>query len=454
MTHDRGGAGDDLSARRAALRVLLSAGAGELLFDIAFDRELSRRPLSHKDRALALHIAAGTLKLRRRLDYLIDQFLDTRHKPLPVPIQQILRMGVFQLTELSRVPKFAAVNTSVDLAKQWGHAGTARLVNAILRKVSGHEGEWKWPSRKSDPVQHLGTVFSYPNWLIRHWILEHGEEQTETLCRAGNRPSGVTVRLTHDTEWSKHHSTELGRQSGSVVEGRWFSEYRFLPESPAVGSLKGIASGEMTVQNEASAIATYLLDIQPGDMVLDIGAAPGGKSTHMARMTGETGRVIALDLNSRRMQRLRDNIARTGFSQVVPVRADGRALPVTGIEKVLIDAPCTGLGLIHRHPDLRWGKSMEDIERLSKIQFDLISSALNSIKPGGRVVYSTCTTTPQENQGVIARILQERTDVTSVDPRPLLPKGVPATAHWVSIEPDPPQIDGAFACCLKKTAWK
>lgn len=453
MARERGGAGDDLSARRAALRVLLSSGAGELLFDTAFDRELLRRPLSRKDRALALQIASGTLKLRRRLDYLIDQFIEARHKPLPVPIQQILRMGTFQLTELTRVPRFAAVNTSVDLAKQWGHAGTAGLVNAILRKVSGHEGDWKWPARTSDPVQYLGTVFSYPNWLIRHWIHEHGEEHTEHLCQVGNRTAGLTVRLTHATEWSKHHLNQLGRHTGTVVEGRWFSEYRFLPESPSVGNLKGIASGEMTVQNEAAAIAPCLLDLQPGDIVVDVGAAPGGKSTHLARLTGETGRVIALDSNARRMRRLLDNISRIGFSQVIPVRADGRALPVKGIRKVLIDAPCTGLGLIHRHPDLRWEKSMKDVERLSQIQFELINSALDSLEPGGQVVYSTCTTTPQENQGVIARILQERSDVTSVDPRPLLPKGVPATAHWVLIEPDPPQMDGAFACCLMKTAW-
>jgi 16S rRNA (cytosine967-C5)-methyltransferase len=441
---------DHLAARRGSLRVLLAAG-GDLRFELAFERELRRRPLDPKDRALALNIASGTLKLRRRLDFIIDRFLEPRHKPLPGPIQQILRMGVYQLTALSRVPRFAAVNTSVELAKQWGHTGTARLVNAILRRISSADGDWPWPDRKQDVVNHLATVYSYPNWIVRHWTREHGEAEAERLCRLGNLAAGLTLRLVRETEWPEALLKQVEKQAPGSLPGRWFTEYRFLPDPPPVADLTAVASGDLTVQNEAAACSTYLLDLQPNDTLLEVGAAPGGKSSHAARFVGPQGLVLALDVNVRRMRRLRENLIRTEQPWVVPVRADGRKLPVSRVDKILIDAPCSALGLLHRHPDLRWQKQIVDIARLTELQRALVEAGLDALSPGGRLVYSTCSTTREENEGLLARVLERRTDVTVVDPRPLMPAGVPANAHWITIEPDPPQLDGAFACALKKT---
>jgi 16S rRNA (cytosine967-C5)-methyltransferase len=443
---------DPLAARRAALRILLAASGGDLRFDTAFEREMRRRPLGRKDRALARNLAAGSLKLRRRLDFQIDQFLEARHKPLPAPIQQILRLGTYQLRELTRVPRFAAVNTSVELAKQWGHTGTARLVNAVLRRVADFAGTWPWPRRSEDPVNHLATLYSYPNWIVRHWITERGEETAEKFCRLGNRPAGLTLRRAKEDHWPQPTLNPLVKAATEVVAARWFNEYRFLPDPPAVADIPAIAAGEATVQNEAAAAAVYLLDLKPGDTLLEVGAAPGGKATHAARFVGEAGRVIALDANARRMRRLRENLNRMKLGQVRMVRADGTRPPFAGLSKILLDTPCSGLGLLHRHPDLRWQKDIVDIERLAELQYSLLQAGIDALAPGGLLVYSTCTTTQLENEGQVARLLEAREDVTVVDPRPLLPQGLPANPSWVVIEPDPPQLDGAFACCLKKTA--
>ena len=446
----RGQGEDQLAARRAALRVLLATASGDLRFDTALERELRRRPLGHPDRALARSIAAGCLKLRRRLDFILEQFVAKKHRPLPGAIQQILRIGVFQLTELSRVPRFASVNTSVELAKQWGHAGTAGLVNAVLRRVADHDDDWPWPERAVDPVLHLATVYSYPNWIIRHWLHENSEETAERYARLGNAPSGLTLRLVRGTEWPPALLAWFERHHVEVSAPRWFEEYRFLPEPPPIPELDMLASGETIVQNEAAAAAVRLLDLKPGETMVEVGAAPGGKASYAAMQTGPTGRVVAIDLNLRRLRRLRENIARTEQSWIVPVRADGEHLPVTGAQKILLDVPCSGLGLLHRHPDLRWQKDIADIARLAGLQMELLRAAFAALPPGGTLVYSTCTTTRDENEGLIARFLEGHTDATVIDPGTLLPAELVTSPHWVRIEPDPPELDGAFACAIRR----
>jgi 16S rRNA (cytosine967-C5)-methyltransferase len=423
-----------------------------LQFDTAFDRELARRPLGVKDRALARTLAFGSIKLRRRLDFLIEQFVDKKHRPLPPPIQQVLRLGTYQLTELTRVPRFAAVSTSVDLAKQWGHAGTAKLANAILRRIADHEGDWPWPNPTTDPVLHIATRYSYPNWIVRMWLYEFGEEETVRRCKAGNRAAGVNLRLIHDLEWTAQQVNWLTSHHTESRAGCWFTEYRFLPHPLDPAEITSHFAGEAMVQNESAAVATYLLDLKPGETALEVGSAPGGKIAHMARFVGENGHLLALDTNRRRMRRLQDNLERAGLSHVRLLRGDGRALPVRAVNKILLDVPCSGLGLLHRYPDMRWQKRPEDVARLVDIQWDLLTSAVSALPPGGRLVYSTCTTTREENEGQIARLLETHTDLAVVDPRPLLPAGVPAGPHWVNIQPDPPRLDGAFACALKKTA--
>lgn len=443
---------DAMAARRCALRVLLKAEAGDSRFEAAFDRETRTHPLSRKDRSLAHTLAAGTMKLKRKLDFYIDQLVEPRHRPLPDAIQYILRLGIFQLIELSRVPRHAAVSTSVDLAKQWGHVGTARLVNAVLRRVADHDPEWPWPRKKEEPLLYLATFYSYPDWMVERWISEYGFDEAERFCQLGNGPGGLTLRLVRGRRDLEPVRKQLRGMGCESEPGRWFGEYLFLPDPPPVRELRVIASGEATIQNEAAAAATYLLEPQPGDTIWDVGAAPGGKSTHLAEWLGADGTVAAVDINPRRMKRVLQNVKRMQLERVMPVLADGLHLPARGVAKILLDTPCSSLGLVHRHPDLRWQKQLDDITRLAALQHDLLNRAADALAPGGRVVYSTCTTTREENEGVIARVLENRDDLTVVDPRPLLPEGVPATPHWVVIAPDPPQLDAAFACALQKIA--
>lgn len=441
---------DPLAARRAALRILLAVAKDHLTFRSAFEQEIQRRSLEPKDRALAHTMAAGTLKLRRRLDFLLALYITTKQKPLPLPITEILRLGAFQLTELERVPRHATVSTAVELAKQWGHAGTARLVNAVLRRVAEAPGDWPWPARKDDVVQHLATVHSYPNWIVRRWVTDFGEEEAEDLCIRGNRPAGVTLRIDGTPEEVDRIRETLRGRSHACTDGRWFKEYLHLQDSPAPGLLRELQTGTATVQNESAAIAAALLCLAPGALSVEIGAAPGGKATRAARTVGPAGCVVAIDKSAERLERLIANLRRQQITHVHPVVADGLALPLGTAERILLDAPCSALGLVHRHPDLRWDKEKADVDRLADLQTALLTAAFDRLAIGGRLVYSTCTTTRAENEGVVARVLESRPRASVIDPRPSLPDGVPATAQWVRITPDPPQLDGAFACVLTR----
>jgi len=184
--------------------------------------------------------------------------------------------------------------------------------------------------------------------------------------------------------------------------------------------------------------------------MVDIGAAPGGKATHAARDVGPNGCVVAIDKSPDRMRRLSSNLARQSLPQVRPVVADGLALPIGTAGKILLDVPCSALGLVHRHPDLRWSKELADVDRLADLQLALLTAAFDRLGDSGRLVYSTCTVTRAENESVVARLLEARPRASVLDPRPSLPDGIPATAQWVRITPDPPQHDGAFACVLTR----
>jgi 16S rRNA (cytosine967-C5)-methyltransferase len=430
------------------LRVLLSTGP--ISFETAFERELERRPLSAQDRALARSLAAGALKLRRRLDFMLDLVIEAKHKPLPPVIQQILRLGALQLTELSRVPDFAAVSTSVELAKKWGHSGTAKLVNAVLRRLAAHDENWPWPDFEEDPLGHLATRYSYPNWMVRLWIGEVGVEAALDRCKAGNRRAGVYLRLVRESAWQQAQIDWLTGLQMESKPARWFPEFRYLPDAPDLTELFERHGQDCLVQNEAAAAAVYLADLKPGECLADICAAPGGKVTHAARFVGDRGLLVAIDTHARRLQRLVENLTRVKLGKTLVVRADGRRLPVRNVAKILLDAPCTGLGLLHRHPELRWQKRPEDVIRLAQIQSELLDAGVAALPPGGRLVYSTCSTAREENEFQIERVLKSHPELSPVDPRPLLPAGVPAGPRWVKIEPDPPRLDGAFACALEK----
>jgi 16S rRNA (cytosine967-C5)-methyltransferase len=339
--------------------------------------------LDARDRALATELAYGTTRWRGRLDFELSRRLQRQPLDrLPPTIRNILRLGLYQLRHMDKVPPYAAVGEAVAQAGRHGHAGTAGLVNAVLRRAAS-ESEPEPPD--------LATEYSHPQWLVDRWRSRLPD--AIALMAANNQPPQVVVRV--------------NRLRADTVAG---TPGRHAPEAVVVDGLPEaeLAAGLCTVQDEASMLAARTLDPQPGWICLDIASAPGGKATHLAELMHDEGIVLANELDPERAKLVQAAARRLHLKSVRVRVADARTLPKNWARRcdgVLADVPCSGLGTLARRPDLRWRKTENDLRTLPPLQLQLLEAAAECVKPGGRLVYSTCSTEPEENEDVVARFL-------------------------------------------------
>lgn len=396
------------AVRNAAIDVLLRVWEHGAYIDDALNRVMNRRTaLGQRGRRFMAQLAYGTVRHRILCDHVLQGLLHEPAEGLPPAILAILRMGVFQALFCDQVTHPALVHTSVELAKKRGHAGTARLVNAVLRRVPKTLAEVQFPDRNTEQAAWLHLRYSMPEWLVTRWMEEFGSE-TEPLLDACNRVAPTTVRIntmkgTRDeirryllkAEFAAEHLTGVPEEltvqdTGALLRSKWFLR------------------GYFTCQDTASMLAAHLMEPQPGERVLDVCAAPGGKTTHIAQMMRGEGKVLALDVSPGKLAGIRENLDRLELGNVALVCADGTQAPLkSGFDRVLVDAPCSGLGTLRRHPDLKWRLAPETIPRLAKLQTALLRAGMALCKNGGLIVYSVCTLTPEETREVVETVLRE-----------------------------------------------
>ncbi|MEP6955096.1 MAG: 16S rRNA (cytosine(967)-C(5))-methyltransferase RsmB [Solirubrobacteraceae bacterium] len=368
-------------ARRAAHAVVLRTLAGGAFTDRALHGEAAG--LDPRDRAMAKQLAFGTVQRRRTLDYVIAAHADRELDP---PVRAALQLGLFQLLYLDGVADHAAIGEAVELAKPSpGH----RLVNAVLRKVQ-REGV-KLPG--DDTPQGAAIVHSHPEWLAELWWSWLGADEARALMAANNEPAELALRVNRLVAFDL--STIPGDRAGDaiVLTGRFDALAH-----------PGYAAGAFTPQSRASQLVSEILDPQPGERVLDLCAAPGGKTSDIAARMGATGQVVAVERNEQRARALAQTCRRMGAANVEVVCADAREYTAPpgagGFDRVLLDAPCSGLGTLRSHPDIRWRATPDAIERLAALQDELLDAARAALAPGGRLVYSVCTLSPAEERPV------------------------------------------------------
>jgi 16S rRNA (cytosine967-C5)-methyltransferase len=393
-------------ARAAAFRVLGAISAGRVDLGEALSR--SRDPLADsRDRALATDLATGTLRWRGALDYQLQRLSAKPLQKLDTAVLDALRLGAYQILHLERVPISAVVNDSVELVKSSGVRSAAGFANAVLRRLARERETLVWPDR-SDLVAHLSVVHSHPAWLVRRWLDRYGEHATERWLRFNNVPPAITLaanRLLNTRAELAH------RLQGERVET---APTRTAPFGLIVTSGRPLASaafrdGYCVVQDEASQIIPELLQAQSPQRVLDACASPGGKTLAAAAQCHPAGRVVATDVRWKRIQLLASTVARCRAATVRVVQIGGTsALPFVdaAFDRVLIDAPCSGLGTVRRDPDIRWRRDPSQFEALARTQLDLLARVRTLVAPGGRLVYSTCSSEPEENEDVVAAFLE------------------------------------------------
>ncbi len=424
--------------RRAALDILQQVRDG-LPFEAALSVGIDQ--LTEPDRRLAHELAAGVLRQRSSLDAQLARLVNRDWTQVAAELQDILRLGAYQITTLERVPAHAAVDTSVELAKRSGGARAAGFVNAVLRRLS-QTGPETLPVPQ-DPAERLASEYSHPLWLVRKWIKAFGQESAAALLQWNNlRPRLVAqpARQSLGDLAATWNRAGLEFETAAYDAGLIVNQTR-----PA--ELPGYRDGNFVIQDPAQALLVQFVNPPPEATVYDGCAAPGGKSIALGR---RAGRVISGDVSRLRVRRLRDNLRRAGSGREHVIVADARQPPLRPLDIVLLDAPCSGTGTIARHPDARWRITPRALKHIVALQADLLHSAAAIVNPGGLLVYSTCSVEREENVGQVERFLAEHRDFQREPAREFPPELCSPQGDLV-ILPQLHGMDGAYGARLRRT---
>ena len=461
-----------LSARQLAVNALRQVHQGGYA-DVVVDRLLSQNPLEARDRRLFTEVVYGAVRRMRTLDAVIDALAKKSALGQPPNLRVVLHVGLYQILFLDHIPSSAAVDTTVELAKGNGLAGLAGFVNGLLRRLvreleagdgedgdDGDDGVGRSDAllRLMDPtldgVGRLGVGHSFPDWLVALWVGQFGVEETELLCEWMNQPPHLDLRVNGRRGSVEALEQVLGTLDVVVSRIPGVPMGLRLSHSPGpIQEMPGFAAGEWMVQDASAQLVGYLVDPQPGEVVADLCAAPGGKSVHLAELMGDVGRVIALEKTGSRLKKVKQNVDRVGIRSIEMIEGDAREVRTWDgqCDRVLVDAPCSGLGTLNRHADARWRQSPESIEALVVLQGEILESAARWVKPGGRLVYSTCTLHPAENEGVVKSFLDAHPEwaIDRVLPdNPVF--SLMGVEGWVRVLPHRQDMDGFFMVRLRR----
>ena len=445
-------------ARRLALRVLERVERTGAYADLALHAELARSRLAKSDRALATELVYGTLRWRGRLDYPLSHVLDRELAKLEPTVRCALRLGAYQLLLMDRIPANAAVDEAVRCVRAAGLDRAAGLVNAVLRRLADEAAGIPLPELEKDPVGHLTHALSLPGWLAQRWVERLGAEEAAALAAACNRPAPITLRANRRRTNRDALLQALRQRVPDAEPGHLAPDAIRLRGAGDPSRDPDFRGGSFTVQDEASQLVVEFLAPEPGERILDTCAAPGTKATAIAERVGETGRVLALDRHARRLDLVARDARRLALPNLETRVADAaRDLSAAGREpfdRVLVDAPCSGLGAMRRNPDLRWRVSPEDPARLARTQLAILRHAATVLRPGGTLVYSTCTFAPEENEAVVDAFLASEADFRPADPS-RLPDSVAAVLDprgHLRCWPHRHDSDGFFAARLERAS--
>jgi 16S rRNA (cytosine967-C5)-methyltransferase len=451
-------------ARKIAYEVLRRVEAEGAYASDVLHAELGAR-VKVEDAGLATELVTGVLRWRRLLDFLLERQLKKPVARLDLPVALALRIGLYQLRFLERIPARAAVNESVELVKSARKTSAATLVNAVLRRASN---DARVPAANFVPpdtpiAERLGILHSHPTWMVERWLKRLGEKPTIALLEANNRAPRLSCAL-HDITRRDEIFATL-QNSGLRIEPGNMLQSAFAVSGGSPTCTESFRAGAISIQDEASQTIPLLLDTQPGDRVLDLCAAPGGKTPPLVRAAGAKGIVVAADRHAHRLRAMGAQFKRLALTQVRLLELDAASpLPFgTLFQRILVDAPCSGTGTLARHPEIRWRLQPEQLAEFHALQGSLLRSALRQLAPAGRLVYSTCSMEPEENEQVVEELLRSasgfRREIANEAARGLKLRLVPSRTPeslfdsdgYFRTTPRALETDGFFAAVISRT---
>lgn len=439
-----------LNARKQALDILEEVFERGAYSNLALKAGL--QGTEARDAALIKQLVFGTVTYRQSLDHLLSQWLTKPLASLDANVRNILRLGLYQIIYLG-TPDHAAVSESVNLARAVSHKGAAGLVNAILRRAVREREHLPWP-QTGDRAHDLAIRYSFPQWMVQRWVERLGSPGAEAFCRAQNQAPLVDLRV------NSLRSTLPALLQSLADEGVQAEPHPLVAGSVQISGgsvprLNALSQGDCTVQGAASTLVGLAVDPRPGQLVYDLCAAPGGKALHLAELMQDQGQVIAVDSHQGRLQLIIAASRRMQITAVRPVQADARQLSPADwplADRVLIDAPCSGLGVIRRKPDIRWHRTLADIAALQSLQSGILAAAASLVQPGGILVYSVCSTEPEETQAVVDAFLRQQPEFSPADWPPELEAAFTGRVSQgqLTTYPHLDDLDGFFICRLQR----
>jgi 16S rRNA (cytosine967-C5)-methyltransferase len=443
------------SAREIAVEILnridQKGEYAEPLLDAALSGEGIPNP---HDRGLLTELVYGTLRMRGRMDWIIARLYKGDAAALEAPIPNILRTGLYQLLFTDRIPPFAAVNEAVGIAKKECPAA-AGLVNAILRNAIREKENIAWPEMAKDPGKAIAVLHSHPRWLVERWLDRYGIEETIAICRANNTIPPLAVRV-NALKTSREKAISALAVEGITAETARFSPDGIILPTSAADLRETVAfrNGLIRVQDEASQLVARLVAPRPGERVLDLCAGTGGKTLHLAALMKNRGGITAVDLHPDKLRLLAAEAGRLGVTIATTHAGDAAATPEgfrSAFDRVLLDAPCSGLGTLRRNPEIRWRIAPTDLKKCLQIQKRLLRAAADCVKPGGLLVYCVCTVTTEENEDVAADLLAARPGFKRIPPGGIPLELIDADGFFRTF-PHRHGTDGFFGAVFTRTA--
>lgn len=405
--------------------------------------------LSGEDRGLVYELVLGVLRWQRHLDYFIERYAQRPVSQLDVPVVLALRLGLYQIRFLERIPQWAAVDESVQLVKKYGLASAAKLVNAVLRQACRQRRDVAGEGVR-DEWERLSIELSHPRWLVEKWVGQFGREQAITLMRANNIAPRPALRFNLGRGTPTEIRSHLEQEGVQVEPSRYVPGAYIVTQGTLADHSPSVRRGRVYLQDEGSQLIATLVEAQPGMRIFDLCAAPGGKSTQLAMAMQDCGLIVAGDVSVSRLRLLQRTCRRLAVTSVSPLALDGtRPLPLLAgysFDRVLVDAPCSGTGTLRRHPEIKWRLQPEMLASLAKAQITLLKSAASVVASGGWLVYSTCSLEPEENQAIVEEFLAKAPSFQRW--RPPLDQALLDADGYVRTYPHRHGMDGFFAAVL------
>ena len=438
-------------SRQTALKVLTAVRTRGAWADAALPAQLRQAGLDRKDASLCSRIVYGVLQNQLLLDFYLESFCTQPLDHLQPPLADILRIGAYQILYLDKVPDSAAVNSAVELAKTSGRSRASGLVNAVLRNLARNKDALP-AVPEEDPVKALSICTSHPRWLVKRLLGLLGQEEAQILLEADNAPAPLTAQVNTLRFTPDHVRAELEAEGAAAAALPWLPDCLTISGAGDLEKLSSFRAGAFYVQDPAARMAVFAAGVRPGAHVLDVCAAPGGKSFAAAIQMENRGAVLSCDLHGNKLKRVREGAERLGITCIETAATDGRKFHPAwegAFDAVLVDAPCSGLGIIRKKPDVRY-KSLDSLLAMPVIQRGILDNAARYVKPGGTLLYSTCMILPEENQEVTDGFLAEYPEFSRAPFSLPLPGTEEAETGQVTLWPHRHGTDGFYICRMTR----